>query len=337
MSGSQDHNESAPAAGASVSRLVGPESAALRLDHFLAARQAELSRSRIQELIRTGAVRVNGQTVRASCRLKSGDRVDIRIPAPVPLELEPQDLPLKIVYEDRHLVVVDKAAGMVVHPAAGHADGTLVNALLFHCRDLAGIGGIERPGIVHRIDQDTSGLLVVAKDDFTHQQLAEQFKVHSIFREYTALVYGRLQPLRGSFAAAIGRHPRQRKKMAVVTSGGKSAKTNYRVLRCLAAAACSLVALRLETGRTHQIRVHLSAAGHPLVGDRIYGCKGARRLPADPVVAGLLRDFPRQALHARTLGFIHPVSRRYLEFSSELPADFRDLLEKLDALARKRS
>jgi 23S rRNA pseudouridine1911/1915/1917 synthase len=303
-----------------------------RLDHFLAARQSELSRSRLQELIRSGAVRVNGRPVKTSYRLKNGDRVELEIPPPTTLALEPQDLPLEIVYEDRHLVVVDKAAGMVVHPAAGHADGTLVNALLFHCRDLAGIGGVERPGIVHRIDQDTSGLLVVAKDDFTHQRLAEQFKAHTITREYVALAYGRLLPPRGAFATAIGRHPHQRRKMAGVASGGKPAKTGYRVLRYLSAAACSLVALRLETGRTHQIRVHMSEAGHPLVGDRVYGHKGARRQPADPAAAAILREFPRQALHARLLGFIHPVSGSYLEFRSELPDDFRMLLERLDEL-----
>ena len=315
-----------------IRRFIFAEADSLRLDHFLAGREPELSRSRIQELIREGLVTVNGRAVKTSHKLKSGDRVELQVPPPVPLALEPQDLPVKIVYEDRHLVVVDKAAGMVVHPGAGHADGTLVNALLFHCRDLAGIGGVERPGIVHRIDQDTSGLLVVAKDDFSHQELARQFKEHSITREYVALAYGRLQPPRGSFATAIGRHPRQRKKMAGVTRGGKPAKTRYRVLRYLAAASCSLVSLRLETGRTHQIRVHLSEAGHPLVGDQVYGHKGARRHPPDAAAAELLRAFPRQALHARLLGFIHPESREYLEFESPLPDDFQTLLDNLDGL-----
>jgi 23S rRNA pseudouridine1911/1915/1917 synthase len=262
--------------------------------------------------------------------LRTGDRIELREPPPTALELEPQNLPLEIVYEDRFLVVVDKAAGMVVHPAAGHPDGTLVNALLFHCRDLAGIGGVRRPGIVHRLDQDTSGLLVVAKDDATHQALAEQFRAHTIAREYTALAYGRLLPLKGFFDGAVGRHPRQRQKMAVVTNGGKPARTNYRVQAFYPAADCTLLKLRLETGRTHQIRVHLSHAGHPLVGDPVYGRKGARRRPPDPVLAALLAAFPRQALHAGRLGFIHPAEQRFLEFTRPLPADFQGLLTELE-------
>ncbi len=306
-----------------------------RLDQFLAARQPDISRSRLQVLVRSASVLVNGDPAKTSCLLKHGDCVTLKIPPPVPLQLEAQDLPLEIVYEDRHLVVVNKAAGMVVHPAAGNPDGTLVNALLFHCGDLAGIGGVMRPGIVHRLDQDTSGLLVVAKDDLSHQGLAEQFKQHTIKREYVALAYGRLLPTCGSFQSSIGRHPRQRKKMASVERGGKSARTNYQVLRYYLSGACSWLSLRLETGRTHQIRVHASEAGHPLVGDRVYGKKGISRLQAAAGGAGLLADFPRQALHARRLGFRHPVSEQYLEFESSLPLDLDHLLEALCELEKR--
>ncbi|MCD6429954.1 MAG: RluA family pseudouridine synthase [Deltaproteobacteria bacterium] len=306
-----------------------------RLDQFLAARQPDISRSRLQVLVRSASVLVNGDSAKTSCLLKHGDCVTLKIPPPVPLQLEAQDLPLEIVYEDRHLVVVNKAAGMVVHPAAGNPDRTLVNALLFHCGDLAGIGGVMRPGIVHRLDQDTSGLLVVAKDDLSHQGLAEQFKQHTIKREYVALVYGRLLPTCGSFQSSIGRHPRQRKKMASVERGGKSARTNYQVLRYYLSGVCSWLSLRLETGRTHQIRVHASEAGHPLVGDRVYGKKGISRLQAAAGGADLLADFPRQALHARRLGFRHPVSEQYLEFESSLPLDLDRLLEALCELEKR--
>ena len=306
-----------------------------RLDQFLAARQPDMSRSRLQGLVRSASVLVNGDPAKTSYLLKNGDCVTLKIPPPAPLHLEAQALPLEIVYEDRHLVVVNKAAGMVVHPAAGNPDGTLVNALLYHCRDLAGIGGVMRPGIVHRLDQDTSGLLVVAKDDFSHQGLAEQFKKHTIKREYVALVYGRLLPTRGSYHSSIGRHPRQRKKMASVERGGKPARTNYQVLRYYLAGACTWLSLRLETGRTHQIRVHLSEAGHPLVGDQVYGKKGISRLQAAACGAELLANFPRQALHARCLGFLHPASEQYMEFESSLPPDLDRLLEALCELEKR--
>ncbi len=300
-----------------------------RLDKFLTARQPEMSRSRLQTLVRSGLVLVNGVSAKISYILKNGDLVLLKIPPPQPLLLEAQALPLEIVYEDQHLVVVNKAAGMVVHPAAGNPDGTMVNALLYHCGDLAGIGGVMRPGIVHRLDQYTSGLLVVAKDDLSHQGLSEQFKKHTITREYVALVYGRVLPISGAFHSSIGRHPRQRKKMASVERGGKSAHTNYKVLRYYLAGACSWLSLHLETGRTHQIRVHLSEAGHPLVGDQVYGKKGISRLRANICGASRLADFPRQALHARRLGFLHPISNQYLEFESSLPVDLDSLLGAL--------
>ncbi|MBN2705977.1 MAG: RluA family pseudouridine synthase [Deltaproteobacteria bacterium] len=306
-----------------------------RLDQFLVERRPELSRSRLQGLVRSGVVLVNGAPAKISCQLKCGDKVSLRIPAPIPLQMQAQCLPLEIVFEDPFLVVVDKAAGMVVHPAAGNPDGTLVNALLYHCHDLAGIGGVQRPGIVHRLDQDTSGLLVVAKDDATHQGLAEQFKAHSIVREYRALVYGRLLPLRGFFASAIGRHPRQRQKMAVVSKGGKAARTNFQVLRYYPEADCSWISLRLETGRTHQIRVHLSAAGYPLVGDQTYFRKGVKKKVSVAAAGALLATFPRQALHAARLGFCHPRTGVYLEFESRPPADLENLLRDLNDLGEK--
>lgn len=306
-----------------------------RLDQFLALQQPEISRSRLQMLVRAGQVLVNDIPVKASYILKDQDTVSLEIPPPRPLLLQAQPLPLDIIYEDRHLVVVNKAAGMVVHPAAGNPDGTLVNALLYHCGDLAGIGGVMRPGIVHRLDQYTSGLLVVAKDDRTHQGLAEQFKEHSVKREYVALVYGRVMPVCGKFKSSIGRHPRQRKKMASVERGGKPALTNYQVLRYYLSGPCSWLSLHLETGRTHQIRVHLSEAGFPLVGDQVYGKKGISRLSANIGGALQLTDFPRQALHARSLGFLHPVSGQALEFESSLPSDLEGLLEVLSELEKR--
>lgn len=301
-----------------------------RLDQFLAAALEDFSRSRLQALVREQAVLVNGRPSRAAQRLKNGDRISLTIPEPVPAEPQAENLPLEVMYEDESLLVVNKAAGMVVHPAAGHVDGTLVNALLYHCRDLAGIGGVLRPGIVHRLDQDTSGLLVVAKNDFSHQGLAAQFKEHSITREYQALVHGRPVPPQGSFFSMIGRHPLKRKQMASVDKGGRPARTHYQVLKYFIDAGCAHLSLRLETGRTHQIRVHLSEAGYPLVGDRVYNKKGISRGGREEYVA-LLRAFSRQALHAGKLGFIHPETGVYLEFSSPLPDDFRSLLESLTA------
>ncbi|MBN2706737.1 MAG: RluA family pseudouridine synthase, partial [Deltaproteobacteria bacterium] len=279
-----------------TAELVYEEAAGARLDHFLAAALPEFSRSRLQALVREGAVRVNGSPARISQKLRNGDRIRLVVPEPAAAVPAAQDLPLVVVYEDAALLVVDKAAGMVVHPGAGNPAGTLVNALLFHCRDLAGIGGVLRPGIVHRLDQDTSGLLVVAKDDHSHQQLAAQFKVHSIVREYQALVHGRPQAARGAFSSNIGRHPLNRKKMASVARGGKAAVTHYRLLRYYPEVDCAHLALNLETGRTHQIRVHLSEAGHPLVGDQVYGKKGLGRRGSGE--HDFLARFPRQALHA---------------------------------------
>ncbi len=299
-----------------------------RLDIFLHEVAAEFSRSRLQTLIRKGLVLVDGQVRKTSFMLTGGEEIRLDNPVPTkPVRVFPEAIPLNIIYEDQNLLVLDKPAGLVVHPAAGNWDGTLVNALLHHCHDLAGIGGELRPGIVHRLDRDTSGVLVVAKDDFSHRHLSRQFKQHSISREYVALVYGRIKQAKGSFSSNLGRNPRDRKKMASVMRGGRRAVTHYEILESLP--ATTFLRLNLETGRTHQIRVHLSEASHPLVGDRIYGKKGIERQYAGDGRLAFLRNFPRQVLHARLLGFIHPRSGENMEFTAPLPDDLEDLLHSL--------
>ncbi len=302
-----------------------------RLDIFLHEAADEFSRSRLQALIREGLVLVDGQARKTSFLLMGGEEIRLVNPVPTkPIRVLPEAIPLDIIYEDQSLLVLDKPAGLVVHPAAGNWDGTLVNALLHHCHDLAGIGGELRPGIVHRLDRDTSGILVVAKDDFSHRHLSRQFKQHTIAREYVALVYGRIKQAKGSFASNLGRNPRDRKKMASVMRGGRRAVTHYDVLERLP--ATTFLRLNLETGRTHQIRVHLSEASHPLVGDRIYGKKGIERQYAGDGRLAFLRNFPRQVLHARLLGFVHPRSGEYLEFTAPVPDDLENLLRRLRQL-----
>ncbi|MGE0734806.1 MAG: RluA family pseudouridine synthase [Alphaproteobacteria bacterium] len=305
-----------------------------RLDQVLAAALAPLSRSRLKNLILDGHVVSGGATIMdASQRVKPGQVIDVRIPPAVAPEPKGQHIDLNIVYEDAHLVVIDKPAGMVVHPAAGNPDGTLVNALIAHCGgSLSGIGGVARPGIVHRIDKDTSGLLVVAKTDAAHQGLAAQFARHDLDRAYIALAWGVLRPASGTIEGAIGRSAANRKKMAVVHKGGKAARTDYRVLKRFGD-ALSLVECRLSTGRTHQIRVHLASRGHPLVGDPVYGGtqkSKAKALP--PSIANRVLDFKRQALHAFRLGFKHPISGKTLSFESDLPSDLRELIYHLELL-----
>jgi len=300
-----------------------------RLDKAL-AEASGLSRERVKALLGEGRISVGGKPAsHASLKLAEGMPFRIAVPPPVPAEAEAQDIPLNIVFEDEHLLVVDKPAGLVVHPAAGNLDGTLVNALLHHCArngggQLSGIGGVARPGIVHRIDKDTSGLLVVAKSDAAHEGLARQFADHSIHRAYLAIVAGHPRPAAGTVRGAIARSTANRKKMALVEDGpgrtrGKHAVTHYRVLENLDGAA--LVECRLETGRTHQVRVHMSSIGHPLLGDPVYGRTPAR---LRPILSGL--DFRRQALHAAELGFIHPVSGQEMHFSSPPPPDFKTVL-----------
>lgn len=301
-----------------------------RLDRFLADQLPELSRSQLKILIDDGRVRLGGQSVKAGLRLKGGEAVTVEIPPPEPAAARPQDLPLTILYEDSRLIVVDKPAGLVVHPAAGHREGTLVNALLHHCRDLAGIGGELRPGIVHRLDKDTSGVMVATKDDAAHQHLAAQFKVHSITRRYLALIHGLPTAASGTIDLPIGRHPLQRKKMSTQSRAGRRAVTHWRVLRRYAADGLTLVELTLETGRTHQIRVHLSESRMPVVGDPVYGGSQRGKALADPLLRAMVRALGRQALHARLLGFSHPESGAYLEFQSPLPPELAEIVAYLD-------
>ena len=305
--------------------ITGTLQPAGRLDKAL-ARASGLSRERVKALIAEGAVEVDGK-IATSPSTKLSDRAEfsIALPPPEPLAAEPQDIPLDIVFEDEHLLVVNKPAGMVVHPAAGNPNGTLVNALLFHCAGrLSGINGVARPGIVHRIDKDTSGLLVVAKSDAAHEGLAKQFADHSITRRYLAVCAGQPTPPSGTVSGRIGRSDKDRKKMAVLpddSSRGKHAVTHYETVQRLDHAA--LIECRLETGRTHQVRVHCASIGHPLLGDPVYG-RTPRPLRA--LLESL--DFRRQALHAAQLGFVHPVSGEPLDFRAELPADMRELIDE---------
>lgn len=295
---------------------AAPADAGQRLDRWLAGQAGAPSRSALQGLMEAGFVRRNGAPANKKDKLAAGDRITLTLPDPKPIEAQPQNIPLDIVYEDDHLLVVNKPKGMVVHPAPGNPDGTLVNALLYHCRgQLSGVGGAIRPGIVHRIDKDTSGLLVVAKDDLTHQGLSEQMAVHAIHRVYHAVVYGNIRQDAGTIEAPIGRDPRDRKRMAVTPGQGKRACTHWQVLERFG--RFTLLACRLETGRTHQIRVHMAHIGHPLAGDPVYGPRS------------VIRELQGQCLHAKELGFRHPVTGQELRFDSPLPAYFTTFLERL--------
>lgn len=318
---------------------AGPEAAGGRLDRLLAGALPALSRSRLKALIEEGQVTADGKAVTSpAAKVRAGQTFAIIIPEARPVALEGQAIPLDIRYEDADLIVLEKPAGLVVHPAAGNPDKTLVNALIAHCGpELTGIGrgigGEARPGIVHRLDKDTSGLMVAAKSEAAHRGLVEQFADRKIERAYWALVWGRPAPAEGVIAGNIGRSPRNRKKMAVLKSGGRAAETGYKVLKSFQNGRVSLVECRLRTGRTHQIRVHLAEAGHPLLGDPLYGRAGtagrrARLLPEGAQAA--LAALGRQALHAKTLGFQHPVSGDVLQFESELPSDISDLIISLE-------
>jgi 23S rRNA pseudouridine1911/1915/1917 synthase len=301
---------------------LGPDYTGWRLDRALAAAVPTLSRERLKALIRSGALIPPVRD--PATKVRGGESFQLRVPEPEPAHNEAQDIPLKIVFEDEHLLVIDKAAGLVVHPAAGNRDLTLVNALLHHCGDnLSGIGGVARPGIVHRIDKDTSGLLVVAKTDVAHEGLAKQFAAHSIDRRYLAIVSGVPKTAGGTIDAPLARSSANRKKMAVVADGrGKRAVTHWKRLELLRDAA--LVECRLETGRTHQVRVHMASIGHPLIGDPFYGGSGK-------VHRKLLNQlgFHRQALHAARLGFTHPVTKHRLSFDSGMPPDMQELFSAL--------
>lgn len=299
-----------------VNLTVDGENSDLRLDKYLVSQLEDFTRSAVSKLIEGGQVKVNEKTASKNYKCKAGDRVEIEIPDPVELDVTAENIPLDIVYEDSDLLVVNKPKGMVVHPAAGNYSGTLVNALLYHCKDsLSGINGVIRPGIVHRIDKDTSGLLIVAKNDTAHLDLAQQIKEHSFHRAYQAVAYGNFKEDNGTVNQPIGRHPKDRKKMAVTFKNSKNAVTHYEVIsryekfthiRCV-----------LETGRTHQIRVHMAYIGHPLAGDEVYGPKK------------VITQLNGQCLHAGELGFVHPRTKEYMEFTAPLPEYFTNFLKKL--------
>ena len=300
-----------------------------RLDQVVGGMEG-LTRSMARRLIESGQVTVDGIRQKPSLKLKGGELVSVTIPPPTPAEPVAETIPLEILYEDGDLVVVNKPAGMVVHPGAGNTGGTLVNALLGHCSDLSGVGGEIRPGIVHRIDKGTSGILVAAKNDFAHRALSIQFKEHSIKRVYLALVFGSPKGDNGRIESVIGRHPSDRKRMSGATRHGKEAITLWKVVRRYP--GLTLIQLKLKTGRTHQIRVHLSEAGHPIVGDATYGGKGRLTAIHDLKLHTLIGKLGRQALHAKILGFTHPASGEYLEFESDLPTDLAQLIEYLENL-----
>ncbi len=301
-----------------------------RLDTFLSECLTDISRSQLKKLIDSGLITLNGEPTKASTKLKGGESIQVSLPEPEPTKALPEDIPLHILYEDHDLIVIDKPAGMVVHPAAGHSQGTLVNALLYHCNDLAGIGGELRPGIVHRIDKDTSGVIVVTKNDQSHQHLADQFKDHSINRRYLALVHGDPGRNSGKIDQPIGRHPTQRKKMSGKARNGKRAVTHWKTLKQYNVNRLSLIELQLETGRTHQIRVHFAEINCPLVADPLYGNRSRATALKDMELRRLIDQLPGQALHAQKLGFIHPTSGKYLEFFSEIPETLSDIITYLD-------
>ena len=287
-----------------------------RIDKFLNEQMADISRSYIQKLIKDDLVTVDLRPVKANYKVKEGDRVEVTFPEPVSLDIEPENIPLDIIYEDEDVLLVNKPKDMVVHPSAGHMDGTLVNALLYHCKDsLSSINGVMRPGIVHRIDKDTTGLLIICKNDKAHNCIAEQLKVHSITRRYHAIVWNNLSEDEGKIDAPIGRHPIDRKRMAVNYKNGKSAVTHYKVLERFG--KYTYIECTLETGRTHQIRVHMTSIGHPLIGDTVYG---SDRQPFKT---------QGQVLHAKVFGFVHPTTGKYMEFETPLPEYFEAILEKL--------
>ncbi len=286
-----------------------------RIDVFV-SEIADVTRSRAAKLIADGCVKINEKIAQKSDKLQMGDNVSVIVPEPLEYDVLPQNLNLQIVFEDEHLLVVNKTKGMVVHPAAGNYEGTLVNGLMYHCKDnLSGINGVLRPGIVHRIDKNTSGLLIVAKNDNAHNFLAEQIKEHSFTREYEAIVYGNIKDDKGTINAPIGRHPVKRKQMCVTATASRNAITHYEVLERFG--EFTHLKLSLETGRTHQIRVHMAYIGHPVAGDDVYGPKK------------VITELSGQCLHARKIGFIHPVTKEYLEFSSPLPEYFEKFLRKV--------
>lgn len=290
-----------------------------RIDVYLSENVDDITRSGVQKIIENGGVKVNDKNIKSNYKLRISDVINLEVPEPEVLEILPENIPLDILYEDDSVIVLNKPQGMVVHPAPGHYTGTVVNALMYHCKDsLSGINGVMRPGIVHRIDKDTSGVIMVAKTNQAHQSLALQLAEHSITRKYTAVVFNNIKNDEGTIDKPIARHPQERKKMAVAQSGGRRAVTHYKVIERLG--KFTVIEAQLETGRTHQIRVHMSSIGHPLVGDTVYGGKN------QPV------KLMGQALHARVLGFNHPVTNEYMEFEAPLPDYFDKLIKRLEQL-----
>jgi 23S rRNA pseudouridine1911/1915/1917 synthase len=307
---------------------ISKDSTAKRLDTYLTEKVPSLSRSQSKKIIEEGFVRVNNQAPKVAQKLKEHDTIEVVLPEPIPLRAQPENIPIHIIYEDKDIIVINKQAGIVVHPAPGNYTGTLVNALLYHCPSLTGIGGVIRPGIVHRLDKGTSGVLVIAKNDFTHQTLSSQFKKHSIFRLYHCLVYGNMGEDTGTVALPIGRDTTHRKKMSTHTKKGRESVTHWKLLH--AYDDFSWLEIRPETGRTHQIRVHLTSIGHPVVGDPVYGV--ARRLAnlKNETVKGKIKRLNRPILHAAVLGFHHPRSKEYMEFTAPLPSEIQEILDYLE-------
>lgn len=298
-----------------------------RLDQFLSETHLNLSRSQAKSLIEKHHIFLNQKPTKPSAHIKAGDTVSGTLPKPSPLSLKPEPIPLTILYEDSSIIVIDKPSGMVVHPAYGNPSGTLVNALLYHCKDLGGINGVLRPGIVHRLDKDTSGVMVVAKEDEAFHQLTKQFKNRTVEKVYFAIVYGRFGQNEGLIDSAIGRHPSERKKMSTRTKKGRTAITRWKKLEEFD--SCTLLEIFPQTGRTHQIRVHLSSIGHPLLGDPLYGRKGRPGAIHDPVLKECVKRMNRQALHAHRLEFDHPRTGERVRFVSPIPKDMKDLLSFL--------
>lgn len=300
-----------------IDLLVEKEDSKIRIDKYITDNVTDLTRSYIQKLIEDGLVLVNGKQIKSNYKVSEGEQITVEIPPPIDLNIEPEEIPLDIIYEDKDIIIINKGKGMVVHPAAGHYSGTLVNGLLYHCKDeLSGINGVLRPGIVHRIDMNTTGVIVACKNNEAHQSIAEQLKTHDITRKYNAIVYHSFKEDSGTVDAPIGRHQTDRKKMAINHKNGKNAVTHYQVIENLSNKYAH-IECTLETGRTHQIRVHMASIHHPLLGDDVYGPgKDSFHLEG-------------QALHARVLGFIHPTMKKYVEFEAPLPDYFEQLITKL--------
>ena len=315
--------------GRAFSFLASEGARGKRLDHFLQQQNLSLSRSRIKQLLEAGRILLNGGQVKPGTRLKAGDQITGSVPAPRPLEAKAENIPLHVLFEDAHIIVVNKPPGMVVHPAPGVFSGTLVNTLLFHCKDLSGINGVLRPGIVHRLDRDTSGVIVAAKNDLAHESLVQQFKTRTVEKRYVAVVYGRPPKPEGMITASLGRHPKKRLMVSVHTRSPRQAITDWRVLEELRHFA--VLEVFPKTGRTHQIRVHLSSIGHPILGDRVYSRSKRLRRIEDPTVRTAVERFPRQALHASDLRLLHPETGEPVSFHAPLAHDMEEIIGLLRA------